>query len=791
VELSDRLVVQLANPASLPHLMAGTGLAISRKVTESILILEAGSAWKAAQEAQRLAQTAGVVAAYPVLRREGALHGPYYRYPSDKAFFQLWPLENRNADGSQAGPDLDVRAAWPLTLGAGVTVSVDDIGVELRHQELSNNAAGAPHYNFILGTTNGNPVNRGASGAHGTEVAGLLASGINNFRMVGVAPEAHLASCVIFSSNFVVAADDQLMDAYEYQSNVIQVQNHSWGVAGTYPGQFAPTLLEEVGISNAIAKGRGGLGTILVRSGGDGRAIQQDANDSGYSSDPRVIAVGAVLPNGQVASYSDPGACLLVAAPSGDPASGVNPLFTTDLIGTDGANQLNFLPPNQDLNDYVFNGLGFTGTSASAPQVSGVVALMLSINSQLGWRDVQHILALSSRHFDFADPDVTTNGAGFVVSDNLGYGTPDAGIAVLLAQRWTNLEPVTNVTLTSTEVQSIPPSGLNVDLSAAGVELTSVVALPDLGAHADNPTPLLPLVDVGLATNAITVDLTNKGALIERGTNSYLQKLTYAAQAGAAFAVVYNYPADTNLSGAPGGDELFVMGQTDFVPIPAVFIGNTDGENLKDVMSLYPNALAQIRLTSATYTFTVTNTLLCEHAAVELMADNQIRGNLRITLTSPAGTRSVLDRYNSDTSPGPADWTYYTTHCFYENSAGLWTVSVTDEGEGNFGQVNSVSLTISGRTTVGTLSGARQQILESYLSPNPSQPIPANLSIWNSSLARLSWIGDSTTSYQIWSGTNASTLTFLTNISGVFPVTEWFPSYQSPQTQFYAVKPAP
>jgi len=97
------------------------------------------------------------------------------------------------------------------------------------------------------------------------------------------------------------------------------------------------------------------------------------------------------------------------------------------LIGTDGANELNFLPPNQDLNDYVFNGLGFTGTSASAPQVSGVAALMLSVNPNLGWRDVQHILALSSRHFDFADPDVTTNGAGFVVSHNLGYGTPDAG----------------------------------------------------------------------------------------------------------------------------------------------------------------------------------------------------------------------------------------------------------------------------------------------------------------------------------------------------------------------------
>jgi len=60
------------------------------------------------------------------------------------------------------------------------------------------------------------PVNRGPSGAHGTEVAGLLAAGINKLSHggsgAGSAPgelRSHL------DSNFVVAADDQLMDAYQ------------------------------------------------------------------------------------------------------------------------------------------------------------------------------------------------------------------------------------------------------------------------------------------------------------------------------------------------------------------------------------------------------------------------------------------------------------------------------------------------------------------------------------------------------------------------------------------------
>jgi len=45
-------------------------------------------------------------------------------------------------------------------------------------------------------------------------------------------------------------------------------------------------------------------------------------------------------------------------------------------------------------------------------------------------RDVQQILILSSRHFDLADPDLRTNGAGFRFSHNVGFGVPDAGRAV-------------------------------------------------------------------------------------------------------------------------------------------------------------------------------------------------------------------------------------------------------------------------------------------------------------------------------------------------------------------------
>jgi hypothetical protein len=129
------------------------------------------------------------------------------------------------------------------------------------------------------------------------------------------------------------------------------------------------------------------------------------------------------------------------------------------------------------------------------------------------------ILALASRHADLTDPDLTSNGAGLRVSHNVGFGIPDAGYAIDLAQRWIHRPPLAEQRITATASIAIPDDGLRVTVtgtSTVPAHLASIPGTPSLGAYADTPTAALPLVDIGLATPPVTTNLQGKAALIER-----------------------------------------------------------------------------------------------------------------------------------------------------------------------------------------------------------------------------------------------------------------------------------
>lgn len=83
-----------------------------------------------------------------------------------------------------------------------------------------------------------------------------------------------------------------------------------------------------------------------------------------------------------------------------------------------------------------------TGTSAAAPLVSGVIALVRGVNPELTWRDVKLILAESARQpigvagFINGSRGYSDNTTNYTYSEDYGFGLVDAAAAVSLAKTW-------------------------------------------------------------------------------------------------------------------------------------------------------------------------------------------------------------------------------------------------------------------------------------------------------------------------------------------------------------------
>jgi proprotein convertase subtilisin/kexin type 2 len=182
-----------------------------------------------------------------------------------------------------------------------------------------------------------------------------------------------------------------------------------------------------------------------------------------------VIAVGAVTAQGRQPTYSEPGANVWISAPGGEPSCDAQlAITTTDLTGAGGFNT--GAEAGEAANTSYTQCMD--GTSAAVPSVSGVAALVLQANPNLGWRDLRGVLAQSARRNDPGNGSWKTNAAGRWFSDAYGFGMADAAAAVGLARSWTRLPAQARFSSPSQTVgQPIPdnnPTGVASTLTVAG-----------------------------------------------------------------------------------------------------------------------------------------------------------------------------------------------------------------------------------------------------------------------------------------------------------------------------------
>lgn len=372
--------------------------------------------------------------------------------PNDPLISSQWHLSMIGRLGFGTSSDISGLARiWADYRGSDINVGIWDDGVETSHWDLDGN------YDSSLQVSVNGTVNDGlaslSSSEHGTSVAGLIAAEANGQGGVGIAYETDITSVRIFGG-----ADDinSHWDRYLVSLNSLSnfdVTNHSYGGFPNFQvdGDVAK-------FANASASGRGGLGTINVKSAGNDNV---DGNGEALDASRHTITVAALGTNGYAASYSTYGAHVLVSAPAGS--------VTTDRLG-------NTLGYNGLLNGDYTNAFG--GTSAAGPITAAVATLMLDANEGLGWRDVQNIFAYSSMGTGSIYGGATTNensswkwnggdnwnGGGLHYSEDYGYGLINAFTAVRMAEVWTDLYSTAK---TSANEQSVSTGTIGVNQAIA------------------------------------------------------------------------------------------------------------------------------------------------------------------------------------------------------------------------------------------------------------------------------------------------------------------------------------
>ncbi len=381
--------------------------------------------------------------------------------PSDPLFPDQWHLENIGQGGGLPFADIAVRPVWDAGWsGQGATVAIVDQGVEYRHPDLAANHLAGSGYDYRDGDAD--PAPRIADESHGTAVAGIVLAAANATGGLGVAHRARLVPVRLIGTRLsgYSLSSSQIAEALAHRRATVDIYNNSWGP----PSEGNPkySMIEPVerqALADGARYGRGGRGSIYVWAAGNGGLSGHNANYDEYNTSPYTISVGAVGDDDIRPGYSVPGANLLVAAPSGGRGRGILTTDNTAASGLAGYADGDYYPD-------------FSGTSAAAPIVSGVVALLLQQRPDLGWRDVQMLLALTAVPVDFAGGSWTRNGAGHWVSHDYGFGRVDAAAAMRLAAGWPLL-PELRTTTASSGTQGYPaalPEGVRISRTLSVVE---------------------------------------------------------------------------------------------------------------------------------------------------------------------------------------------------------------------------------------------------------------------------------------------------------------------------------
>ena len=243
---------------------------------------------------------------------------------------------------------IDVYDAWNL-IGYGeldekIKVGIVDGGVQSNHPDLS-----VANGNFQQSTN--------AIPDHGTHIAGIIGAKNNDYGVTGIAQ--------VTAVPLRYVNDEYVADSIQWAiNNGIKVLNMSFDFRNIFDTPIKPGEYFEQALKNySLVKG-----VVVCAAGNHGVNIDQNerypacyANKNMYPEINNVISVGGLDSNGNIYYKSD------------------------DNLSNYGENSVSIYAPGKDIYSTLAGGQygTMTGTSMATPHVTGVVALIMSINSNL------------------------------------------------------------------------------------------------------------------------------------------------------------------------------------------------------------------------------------------------------------------------------------------------------------------------------------------------------------------------------------------------------------------------
>ena len=457
VLITNRITLNLPEGMTAQQLAVNTGLTLDSEpdYAPGLAVFTAADPLTALEKSQQLKERGDLT----VVDLQTVTIKPGRAMPNDPLIANQWHLKFTGLSNTVTGSDLNLETAWKYgasggVKGTGIRIGIIDDGVQVTHPDFAGNIDTANDKDWIQNDSDPSPVE--SDDDHGTAVAGVAAArGNNGTGVSGVAPEAMIVGLRL--SNSVVGSTDQTeAEAMAYKNDIIQIKNNSWGPADDGDLLEGPGPLTLAAFETAVTSGRGGKGTLIFWAGGNGRnnLIEDQSNKDGYANSIYTFGIGAMDSRLRQAEYSESGANLVCVTPS-DGSTDSRGITTIDRSARDG----------YSTSDYTND---FGGTSSATPAASGVAALLLEKNPNLGWRDVKEILIRSAKKVLPTNSGWATNAAGFHFHHGYGAGLIDATAAVNLAATWSNLAAMTSGSVVAQTglPQAIP------DNSATGITRT-------------------------------------------------------------------------------------------------------------------------------------------------------------------------------------------------------------------------------------------------------------------------------------------------------------------------------